>query len=47
MVVAPYGGILAITDYPKEVYENFLGEPGSHIAHEILHTSYKASHLSK
>ena len=31
----------------KEVYENFLGEPGSHIAHEILHTSYKASHLSK
>ena len=22
MVVAPYGGILAITDYPKEVYEN-------------------------
>ena len=31
----------------KEVYENFLGEPGSHIAHEVLHTSYKASHLSK
>ena len=24
----------------KEVYENFLGKPGSHKAHEILHTSY-------
>ena len=24
----------------KKVYEEFLGEPGSHIAHEILHTSY-------
>lgn len=24
----------------KEVYKNFLGEPGSHKAHEILHTSY-------
>ncbi len=31
----------------KEVYENFLGEPGSHIAHEVLHTSYKPSSLSK
>ncbi len=31
----------------KEVYENFLGEPGSHIAHETLHTTYKASSLSK
>ena len=24
----------------KEVYEIYLGEPGSHKAHEILHTSY-------
>ena len=24
----------------KKVYEEFLGEPGSHLAHEILHTSY-------
>ena len=31
----------------KEVYDNFLGKPGSHKAHEILHTSYKASNLSK
>ncbi len=31
----------------KEVYANFLGEPGSHTAHEVLHTSYKASSLSK
>lgn len=31
----------------KEVYDNFLGEPGSHKAHEVLHTSYKASNLQK
>lgn len=31
----------------KEVYAEFLGEPGSHKAHEILHTSYKPSHLYK
>ncbi len=31
----------------KEVYENFLGEPGSHKAHEVLHTTYKASNLVK
>jgi NADP-reducing hydrogenase subunit HndD len=24
----------------QEVYKNFLGEPGSHKAHEILHTTY-------
>ena len=24
----------------KKCYEEFLGEPGSHKAHEILHTSY-------
>ncbi len=24
----------------KEVYDSYLGEPGSHKAHEILHTSY-------
>jgi NADP-reducing hydrogenase subunit HndD len=26
----------------KEVYENYLGQPGSHKAHEILHTTYVA-----
>lgn len=26
----------------KKVYAEFLGEPGSHLAHELLHTSYKA-----
>lgn len=26
----------------KELYDEFLGEPGSHKAHEILHTSYVA-----
>ena len=31
----------------KKVYEEFLGEPGSHKAHDLLHTSYKASDLSK
>lgn len=31
----------------KEVYAEFLGEPGSHKAHEVLHTSYKASNLIK
>ena len=25
-----------------KLYEDMLGEPGSHKAHEILHTSYKA-----
>lgn len=24
----------------KELYENYLGEPGSHKAHDLLHTSY-------
>ena len=24
----------------KELYEKFLGEPNSHLAHELLHTSY-------
>ena len=24
----------------KEIYETFLGEPGSHLAHKLLHTSY-------
>ncbi|MCL2108040.1 MAG: NADH-dependent [FeFe] hydrogenase, group A6 [Oscillospiraceae bacterium] len=31
----------------KQVYSDFLGEPGGHKAHELLHTSYKASNLSK
>lgn len=26
----------------QDVYKTYLGEPGSHKAHEILHTSYKA-----
>ena len=26
----------------KELYEKFLGEPGSHTAHELLHTHYTA-----
>lgn len=26
----------------KELYNDFLGKPGSHAAHEILHTSFKA-----
>ena len=26
----------------KKIYEEFFGEPGSHIAHEVLHTSYVA-----
>ena len=24
----------------KEVYENYLGEPGGHKAHELLHCAY-------
>lgn len=28
------------SDFIKEVYANYFGEPGSHKAHEILHTSY-------
>jgi len=31
----------------KAVYSEFLGEPGGHKAHELLHTSYRASNLSK
>jgi len=31
----------------KKVYADFLGEPGSHKAHELLHTSYRESNLSK
>jgi NADH-quinone oxidoreductase subunit G len=27
--------------YIKDLYENFLGDVGSHKAHELLHTSYK------
>ena len=26
----------------KELYDTFLGKPGSHKAHEILHTEYEA-----
>ena len=26
----------------KELYEKFLEKPGSHVSHELLHTSYKA-----
>ncbi len=31
----------------KALYDEYLGEPNSHKAHEILHTSYKAAKLSK
>jgi NADP-reducing hydrogenase subunit HndD len=31
----------------KQVYSEFLGEPGGHKAHELLHTGYRASNLSK
>ena len=24
----------------KELYADYLGEPGSHLAHHILHTTY-------
>ncbi|MBQ1482150.1 MAG: iron hydrogenase small subunit [Erysipelotrichaceae bacterium] len=27
----------------QELYEKFLGEPNSHLAHELLHTSYNAN----
>ncbi|MNL84873.1 NADP-reducing hydrogenase subunit HndC [compost metagenome] len=26
--------------YIKALYEEFLGEPNSHLAHELLHTHY-------
>jgi NADP-reducing hydrogenase subunit HndD len=29
----------------KKLYEDFLGKPGSHVAHELLHTHYNASPL--
>lgn len=28
----------------KKLYDEFLGEPGSHKAHELLHTSYRERH---
>ena len=28
--------------YVKEVYSEFFGKPGSHGAHELLHTEYEA-----
>ncbi len=31
----------------KRVYDEFFGEPGSHIAHEVLHTSYVKRGLYK
>ncbi|MDR2531300.1 MAG: [FeFe] hydrogenase, group A [Oscillospiraceae bacterium] len=31
----------------KQIYAEFLGEPGGHKAHELLHTSHRASNLSK
>lgn len=31
----------------KQAYSEFLGQPGSHTAHELLHTTYKASGLIK
>ena len=29
----------------QELYEKFLGEPNSHLAHELLHTSYNANRV--
>ena len=26
----------------KKIYDDFLGEPNSHLAHELLHTKYYA-----
>jgi iron only hydrogenase large subunit-like protein len=26
----------------QQLYTNFLHEPGSHVAHQLLHTHYKA-----
>jgi NADP-reducing hydrogenase subunit HndD len=31
----------------KELYETFLGEPGSHICHELLHTHYEKREVLK
>ncbi len=31
----------------KAVYEEFFGEPGSHKAHEILHTTYVKRTINK
>jgi iron only hydrogenase large subunit-like protein len=31
----------------KELYETFLGEPGSHICHELLHTHYEKREILK
>jgi NADP-reducing hydrogenase subunit HndD len=31
----------------KQVYSEFLGEPGGHKAHKLLHTKYKATNLRK
>ena len=33
--------------YIKEVYKEFLGEPGSHKAHELLHTHYEPKEIYK
>ena len=35
-----------ITQYPKVQIE-YLGEPNSHLAHELLHTSYAAKEKFK
>ena len=31
----------------KQLYENFFEKPGSHKAHEILHTSYAKRKINK
>ena len=31
----------------KELYANYLGEPGSHKAHELLHTTYVKRSINK
>ncbi|MFA5513152.1 MAG: iron hydrogenase small subunit, partial [Candidatus Kapaibacterium sp.] len=30
--------------YILELYKEFLGEPGSHLSHKLLHTKYSAKY---
>ena len=32
--------VVKVEGVPAELYEKFLGDPNSHLAHELLHTSY-------
>ena len=50
-VLAYVQGITADEDsddeYCRKLYEEYLGEPGSHKAHEILHTTYVKRKINK